>query len=358
MRIVDGLIYQLSNKEFTKISTNVEGLYLFYRPDNEKIDIVLLFHAPSGYELSAEEYPAILNSIKDKFTSGGFETIHLLSIIFTRAPERSRKYCLEQDDHWIVDLNERRLIIFDNQSADYEGLRQDIEYLLENDRFSTDMHIERERIPRNGDHVGISHSRKKGWISLFNTILIAINIIVFLLVNHTSFFGETETLMKQGALSWRHIKEGGEYYRLLTSMFLHSDFAHLINNMLILFFVGDNLERAAGKLRFLMFYFGSGIIAGITSISYNMIKDEYVLSVGASGAIFGVVGAMLYILVINKGRLEDISSRQILLFTIFSLYGGVTSVSIDNAAHIGGFIAGLILALLMYRRKRIKKIQE
>ena len=70
----------------------------------------------------------------------------------------------------------------------------------------------------------------------------------------------------------------------------------------------------------MLIYFGSGIIAGISSISYNMVKDRMVLSIGASGAIFGVVGAMAYILLVNKGRLEDISSRQILLLTVFSLW--------------------------------------
>ena len=69
-----------------------------------------------------------------------------------------------------------------------------------------------------------------------------------------------------------------------------------------------------------------------------MIKDRWVLSVGASGAIFGIVGAMGYMLLINKGRLEDISGRQIILFTIFSLYGGIANANIDNVAHIGGFI--------------------
>ncbi len=352
MRIVDGLIYQLNNKGFNKISVNVQGLYLFYLPDNTELDIVLLFHAPSGYELSAEEYPAILSSIKENFSSGGFSTIRLLSIIFTRAPERSRKYCLEQDDHWIIDLNERKLIIFDNQTAEFFGLKQDLEYLLENDRFSTDMHLARERDPQSSTNPSTGHTHRRGWMTLFNTILIAFNLIIFLVINHTGLFGETETLMEQGALSWRFVKEEGEYYRVLSSMFLHSDFPHLMNNLLILFFVGDNLERAAGKLKFLMIYFGSGIIAGITSISYNMLKDQNVLSVGASGAIFGVVGAMLYILVVNKGRLEDISSRQILLFTIFSLYGGITSVNIDNAAHIGGFVAGLVLAVLLYRKNK------
>jgi rhomboid protease GluP len=142
-------------------------------------------------------------------------------------------------------------------------------------------------------------------------------------------------------------------------MFMHADWSHLINNMIVLLFVGDNLERAAGKFRYLFIYLSSGILAGITSISYNMWKDygdfsfeHSVFSIGASGAIFGVVGAMLYIVIVNKGRLEDISTRQIILFIVFSLYGGIANSRIDQAAHVGGFLAGLLLAAILYRRPR------
>jgi rhomboid protease GluP len=136
--------------------------------------------------------------------------------------------------------------------------------------------------------------------------------------------------------------------------------------MLVLLFVGDNLERAAGKFKYLLLYFGTGILAGITSISYNMWKDyanfsyEYsAFSIGASGAIFGVVGAVLYIVIVNKGRLEDISSRQMVLFVVFSLYGGISNARIDQAAHVGGFMAGILLAAILYRRpRRNSEVQE
>lgn len=355
MRIFDGLIYQLKSKGFQKVNINIDGLLLFFHAEETQQNMVVLFHAPSGYELSEDEYPIIMESIREQFAAGGFTNIRLLSIIFTRAPERSRKYCLEQDDHWIVDMNERRLIIFENQATDFLDIMKELENLLENDRFTTDIYMDQaEKIETHHEKTHHENGRNDNWIrvTFFNTILIATNLIIYLLVYHTKILGDSEIVVAKGALSWVSIKEQGEYYRLLTAMFLHADFGHLINNMLILFFVGDNLERAAGKGKFLLIYFGSGIIAGITSFSYNMVTDTYALSIGASGALFGVVGAMVYILAVNKGHLEDISSRQIILFTIFSLYGGISSANIDNAAHIGGFIGGLILALLLYRKKK------
>ena len=87
----------------------------------------------------------------------------------------------------------------------------------------------------------------------------------------------------------------------------------------------------------------------------NMFKDEYSVSGGASGAIFGVVGALLVIVIKNRGQLEDLSSRQLMFFAGFSIYHGVTSAGIDNMAHISGFLIGALLGGLLYRRKRYWK---
>lgn len=83
-----------------------------------------------------------------------------------------------------------------------------------------------------------------------------------------------------------------------------------------------------------------------------MIHDDYIVSAGASGAVFGVVGALLVIVVRNRGRLEDLSTRQLGLFIAFSIYHGVTSAGIDNIAHVAGLIIGIFLGILLYRRRR------
>ncbi len=349
MRIIEGLIYQLRVRDFIHLDIKVNGVHLFYRPAGLEADIVILFHAPSGNEMSMEEYRLILDNIKGKFGESGFQSIHLLGMIFTERPDKARKFCLEEDDHWIIDLIERRLIIYENQISDFSGLKDELEHLLANEQFSTDMQVFPDFFSDRQENKTV-HKRDR--ITPLNTVIIAVNILIYIIVHYTKLFGATDQVLAGGALSWYHVKEEQEYYRLLTSMFLHSDFGHIMNNMLVLFVVGDNLERAAGKIKYLLIYFGSGIIAAISSISYNMIKEEFVFSVGASGAIFGVVGAMVYIILVNKGRLEDISGRQIILFAVFSLYGGISSVNIDNAAHIGGFLAGVIMALLLYRRKK------
>lgn len=355
MRIIDGLMYQLRIRDFIMLDIKMNGVFLFYRQVDLKADIMILFHAPSGDELAAQEYGRVLENIKGKFLANGFQEVHLLSLILTQDPDRAKKYCLDQDDHWIVDLLYRRLMIYENQVPDYMGLKKDLEELLEKEELITDMEL--YPYPEGSSSFGRrgQSQHKSGWITLFNTSLIAVNILLHFLVHYTGIFGSTESVLSRGSMNWYEVKEKGEYLRILTAMFLHSDLEHLLNNMLVAFFVGDNLERATGKIKYLLIYFGSGMIAGITSISYNMIKEDNVYSIGASGAIFGIVGAMTYIIIVNKGRLEDLSGRQIILFAVISLYGGIASSEIDNAAHVGGFIGGVLLAILMYRKKKTKE---
>lgn len=352
MRIIDGLMYQLRIRDFVMLDIKLNGVYLFYRPVNQAADIILAFHSPTGDELQTEEYEKLLEHIKGKFLANGFDEVHLLSLILTEDPDRAKRYCLQQDNHWIIDLYDRRLMIYENQIPDYLGLKKDLEELLEKEDLSMEMQFYPNGHPESfgrKQQAGL----KAGWITPVNTTLIVVNLLIHLLVHYTGIFGNTEAALAKGSLNWFAVMEKGEFYRILTSMFLHSDVGHLFNNMLIAFFVGDNLERAVGKLKFLLIYFGAGVIAGITSISYNMIKEEYVYSIGASGAIFGIVGAMAYIIAVNKGRLEDLSGRQIILFAVISLYGGISSAFIDNAAHIGGFVGGILLAILIYRKKKL-----
>ena len=192
-------------------------------------------------------------------------------------------------------------------------------------------------------------------MSPVNTLIIAINVLVFVVL---SFMGDTKDTMfmyHHGASSWMAVIESHEYYRLLTCTFIHFGISHLFNNMLVLAYIGDNLERALGKIKYLILYLAAGVGSSAVSAVWSMWNEEYNISGGASGAIFGVVGALLVIVIKNRGQLEDLSSRQLMLFAGLSIYHGVTSAGIDNVAHISGFVIGALLGGLLYRRKRYRK---
>lgn len=182
--------------------------------------------------------------------------------------------------------------------------------------------------------------------------LIIINIVVFLMVEFTGLSQDTLHMLDWGAAYTPLIVEKGEVYRLFTSMFLHFGIEHLINNMLVLFVLGSRLERVIGSLRFAVIYFLGGIAGNVVSLLYDLKQGEAAVSAGASGAVFAVMGGMILVVLCNKGRLEDLSMRQILVLAVFSLYFGFTSSGVDNAAHLGGFLAGFILAVIVYHPRR------
>lgn len=171
-----------------------------------------------------------------------------------------------------------------------------------------------------------------------------------------AFYGNTTAfLLKCGALYAPAVFQG-EGYRLVTYLFLHGDIEHLINNMLILYFIGNALERYLGRIKFLILYFCSGILAGIGSIVYNNVcGNTFAVCIGASGAVFGVTGALLYLVLVNRGNLQGLTKRQMLLFLGLSIYGGLIQQGVDNAAHLAGLAAGFLLAVLLYRRRNRKK---
>ena len=126
--------------------------------------------------------------------------------------------------------------------------------------------------------------------------------------------------------------------------------------MLVLLFLGDCLERNIGKFKYLLIYFIGGVGANILSTCYEVIKKDGAVSAGASGAVFAVIGAMIYILLINKGHIESFTAKRLIFMAALSLYLGITSAGIDNMAHFGGLIFGFLLGILLYRRPKRQRI--
>lgn len=178
-------------------------------------------------------------------------------------------------------------------------------------------------------------------------ILVVINVIVFFVL---SFGGMTESaayMLEHGAMYVPYIIENGEYFRLFTSMFLHFGFSHLLNNMVTLVIMGRYVEPVVGKVRFLVIYFLSGLGGNLLSYVGEAVTGEYAVSAGASGAIFGITGSLLALTMIYRGRVGQITSRDMVIMIGISLYLGFTSQGVDNLAHIGGLITGLLVTLLV-----------
>ena len=189
-------------------------------------------------------------------------------------------------------------------------------------------------------------------------LFILLNILIFLAVDFTGGSENTVHMIECGAAYPPLILENGEIYRLFTCMFLHFGISHLANNMLVLFVLGQRLEPVVGKIKFIIIYLLGGLGGNVISLLADVKKNEYAVSAGASGAVFAVMGAMIYVVIWSHGQIQDISTRQILIMAAFSLYFGFTSTGVDNAAHVGGMIMGFLLAVLLYHPSSQKKLSN
>jgi rhomboid protease GluP len=150
----------------------------------------------------------------------------------------------------------------------------------------------------------------------------------------------------------------GEWWRLLSSMFLHSGAVHLGLNMLSLYFLGSFVEAAFGRGRFLALYLLSGLSGGLAYLYFGGFD---VPAVGASGAIFGLLGGVLgYALRRGTFSWQNPLIRQLLILLALNLYIGFSVPNISNTAHLGGLAGGFVLGWLVapsiYSRKKLRAI--
>lgn len=173
-------------------------------------------------------------------------------------------------------------------------------------------------------------------------LIIAICIIMFIAMY---IFGDgstyVRTLVDFGGNAIANTKRG-EYYRLFTSIFLHAGIVHLLCNMYSLYVIGPQAESFYGKLKYLFIFIFSGICGSILSVAFS---GNNTVGVGASGAIFGILGAIGYFGYHYRVYLGNVLKSQIIPIIILNLIIGFTFSGIDNFAHIGGLIGGVFASM-------------
>jgi membrane associated rhomboid family serine protease len=150
-------------------------------------------------------------------------------------------------------------------------------------------------------------------------------------------------LCRLGALNAAAIAESGQWWRLLTVMFLHGGLLHWAFNSWALWAFGPTLEHLLGRARFVALYVGTGLVGAGASFAFN----QTTLGVGASGAIFGLLGALIAFFFKRRSSGGSAPLQQLLLVLLLNLFIASRNPSIDNLAHIGGFLAGVV-AMALY----------
>ena len=172
---------------------------------------------------------------------------------------------------------------------------------------------------------------------IVTTSLIAINVLIFVIGN---IFGVHNGLISLFG-NYKPAVLAGDYYRLFTCMFLHADVFHIAFNMYALYVLGSQAEGFFGKTKFLSIYLLSGISGSLLSMLLNI----ETISIGASGAIFGILGALLYFGYNFRVYLGNTLVREIVPVICINLLFGFMYPSIDNFAHIGGLVGGYVTAM-------------
>lgn len=181
-------------------------------------------------------------------------------------------------------------------------------------------------------------------------INLAVFIAMYLLGNGSN---DKYTLIKFGA-SVPSLIKAGEYWRLIASSFIHIGVVHFLFNNYALYVIGAQLESFYGKTKYIIIYLFSAITSGLLSLMF-----VNVISAGASGAIFGLLGALLYFGYHYRIYLGTVIKSQIIPLILFNLLLGFTLTGINNAAHIGGLIGGILISVALgvkYKSTKGEKI--
>ena len=214
------------------------------------------------------------------------------------------------------------------------------------------------------DHAGVGDARPTaqrtirdakrtfgGWEAPATVILVGINVLIYLVtVYQGSGIGRPGgELFLDGALIGKAIEVQGDWYRLVTAMFLHGSLLHLLFNMLALFWLGSVVEQALGTPRYLAVYFVAGLAGSAGALVFS---SPFAVTVGASGAIFGVMGALL----ILEYRATGSLAGQAMMLIIVNLAITFAIPGISKGGHLGGLVGGVLVSLALDegRRRRIR----
>lgn len=272
----------------------------------------------------------------------------VLFLVITDDTERDKVLSqIYQVRLWIIDSLNRELLVYEGQPEDFYGLRFGLSETAAGELYP-------DKSPRRRARGRNRRSYRANSIPYVTIVLIAINVMYFVILILNGSLSDSSYMLKMGANYGVYVFEKFQIWRLVTCMFMHFSVSHLIGNMFYLAIAGYNLEKEAGHLRFFLIYMLSGIGASLVSAGYYYLAGINTISAGASGAIYGLVGAMLYVTFRNRGRIRSpqlfLRIGIIIIFLFYSNF--ITEDGVDGAAHIGGFIFGLALSFIFLGGKK------
>jgi len=336
--------YLLKNG-FFPLSSNVSDISALVKVENNLLNILQIIDYKSDLYLDKVQYEEIKASLRAAFSEKGVSEIHILTLILAEDLEKGAVLGEEDTFCWLVDKQQSELLIYEDKQPDFYGMKALLESFLqkwkENPASFDEEPVEK---PEGSTKKTIltDYLKKAPYVTL-GMIIINLLLCFGCIENPALFYGK-------GSTSYIYLK-AGEWYRLVTSMFLHEGLDHFFSNMLLLYFMGEMLERRVGWVKYLFVYMASGIIGNLVSALYEYFTGDYFVSFGASGAVFGIMGMLIY-MVIMKREAVRIPIMSMVFMIGYCIYSSFVGEHINGAAHLGGMLGGMILMFVLGLRRK------
>ena len=336
--------YLLKNG-FFPLSSNVSDISALVKVENNLLSILQIIDYKSDLYLDKVQYEEIKASLRAAFSEKGVSEIHILTLILAEDLEKGAVLGEEDTFCWLVDKQQSELLIYEDKQPDFYGMKALLESFLqkwkENPASFDEEPVEK---PEGSTKKTIltDYLKKAPYVTL-GMIMINLLLCFGCIENPALFYGK-------GSTSYIYLK-AGEWYRLVTSMFLHEGLDHFFSNMLLLYFMGEMLERRVGWVKYLFVYMASGIIGNLVSALYEYFTGDYFVSFGASGAVFGIMGMLIY-MVIMKREAVRIPIMSMVFMIGYCIYSSFVGEHINGAAHLGGMLGGMILMFVLGLRRK------
>lgn len=337
------LHYFIVEKNYKPIIVNGVENEIWLENDSEDYKIIRIVLSKiinkEQYELDNDKISSILSQIKKKTLSISMKVLSFYmnmddELVIEEIDDRYKYINVLKED----DIYDNEIII-----KHYNDIKENMTY----DEKDNELFV--KLVSEIGDK-NIKESEKSAKMfknkdnKIFTIAIMIINIIIFVLMY---IFGkgseDSSTLIKFGA-NVGSLTRGGDYYRLITSAFLHIGVIHLLCNLYSLFMVGPTVEYFYGKFKFILIYLYSAITASLFVLIFH---GNNTITAGASGAIFGLLGALLYFGYKYRGYIGNRIIGSVISVILLNLFIGFTSPGISNAAHIGGLLGGLAISYML-----------
>lgn len=327
------------NRNFDQIPTDSQAVSMYGTFEHSHLYLINIISLEDGYELDLERYLEYKQLTMEQFAKNDADKIILLNIIITDqldhiydtinfTPDLSEDFI---DVIWLIDKTEPSLVIPKKQLKNILRIEKDLKKIFRNESVSYYDLKARESAP----------------ITTF--VLMALNIVVWLLLE---WFGDStsgDTLLKAGAMQYQLVVNYGEYYRMFTAMFLHIGFLHLFYNMFSLYIFGYRLEKFLNPVKLTIVYILSGIFGSLTSLFGAAFIGVFPVSAGASGAVYGLMGSLLFVSIKRRKPIDGVTTYVLWLLFVLGIVYSVMMPNVDILAHIGGFVSGLAITPLMLK---------